>query len=79
MISVSAGLALTDDNKVLVLDALPRKHRLFHFDQETGDLASYQFMPLWGKADEESKCRFLAYHDGNVLVSDLGMSYGLSF
>ncbi|KAK6185801.1 hypothetical protein SNE40_007951 [Patella caerulea] len=67
------GLVMTEDETLLVLDIQRPLPCLYEFHQDGKMVACYPYQPL-AQSQPMSKCRFMAYYAGNLLVSDLGRS-----
>ncbi|KAK7483925.1 hypothetical protein BaRGS_00024809 [Batillaria attramentaria] len=66
------GLGMTNDGKLVVLDALWQYPQILLFGQD-GTMKAFPYQPLQD-APPNSKCRFLAVYGDEVLTSDLGCS-----
>nr|KAG5697292.1 hypothetical protein BaRGS_004958 [Batillaria attramentaria] len=65
------GLGMTNDGKLVVLDALWQYPQILLFGQD-GTMKAFPYQPLQD-APPNSKCRFLAVYGDEVLTSDLAV------
>ena len=67
----AAGLVMSPDNLLIVLETCYRRTELVHMTQDGVKKGSFLYSPLL-EAQPGSNCRFMGIHENTLIVSDLG-------